>query len=427
MDAIVQPARSLSHAEGGNSGWVNARRVRTHAVLLCICLWSLYLWNLSIPGLFDRSGNVRGTDFVHFYTMGAFAAAHRGADLYDMNAASAWLAGQLPQAAGKRYLPLYPPQVSVLFSPFARLPYGEALALWWCCTALLYGLCCYVIWRRCPNLKAYGATVALAALGFPAFFHLIAWGQTSALALVCITAAFLMLNRGLDVLAGCALGCLIFKPQLGVAAAVVFLAMGAWKIVGGAIVAACAQLLLGVLYFGWTPLQRWFSVLRNVRFEWRWLEPRPYQTHSLRTFWALLIPWSGVATALWFLSAALVLGLTIALWKREAPLALRYSGLLFATVLVAPHLTVYDLVILVPAFLLTADWAVTQPVAPSIRKLGSLYYLVFLLPLLSPVVRWVHIQFSVIAMTACIYMIWQLSRDSLPGTAPQIGSGSVTL
>jgi len=412
MDAVAQPTRGSSAAGHGSQGWVNARRIRAHAVLLGACLWSLYLWNLSTPGLFDRSGNLKGTDFLHFYTIGSFAAAHRGADLYDMNAASAWVAGHVPQAAGRRYLPLYPPQVSLFFAPFAGLRYGHALAAWWSLTAFLYGLCCYGIWRACPNLKSYRATIVLAAIAFPAFFHLIAWGQTSALALVCFTAAFLMLKKGRDVWAGCALGCLVFKPQLAVAAAVVFVAIGAWKVVGAAVVAASAQLIVGVLYFGRAPLLRWFSVLGNVRFELRWLEPRPYQTHSLRTFWALLIPWGNVAELLWVASAVLVLGFTVDLWKRKesAPLALRYSGLLLATVLAAPHLTVYDLVILVPAFLLTADWIAVHPAASPVRTVSTLWYLIFLLPLLSPVVRWVHVQFSVIAMSACVFVTWRLVR-----------------
>ena len=55
--------------------------------------------------------------------------------------------------------------------------------------------------------------------------------------------------------------------------------------------------------------------------------------------------------------AVAALALTVLIWRRrEASLALRYSSLLFATVLIAPHLTVYDLVVLAPAFLLLADW-----------------------------------------------------------------------
>ena len=69
------------------------------------------------------------------------------------------------RAAGIRYLPLYPPQVSLVFAPLAYLSYGCALALWWLCTAVIYGACCYAIWRECPNLRDFGGTVALVAIG----------------------------------------------------------------------------------------------------------------------------------------------------------------------------------------------------------------------------------------------------------------------
>jgi hypothetical protein len=79
-------------------------------------------------------------------------------------------------------------------------------------------------------------------------------------------------------------------------------------------------------------------------------------------------------------------------------------------VLVSPHLTVYDLVILAPAFILLADWLVGQPLTASTRGLGTLLYLAYMLPLVGPFARWTHVQFSVIAMAASVYLIWQIGR-----------------
>jgi hypothetical protein len=374
----------------------------------------MYVWNLATPGLRDRNANLKGTDFLHLYTLGSLAAAHRGADLYDMNAQATLAAQRVPEAAGIRYLPLYPPQVSIFFAPLAHLSYGWALAAWWSCSVAIYGICCYCIWRACPNLQEQGGTVALVAIAFPAFFHLIAWGQTSAVALACFTLMFFLLRDRRDFLAGLALGCLIFKPQLGLAAAVVFVSLGAWKAVLGAALSAAAQLSVGVLNYGMEPLRHWFRMLRNVRGILPLLEPKLYQTHSLRTFWSMLVPWVGASFVLYVASAAVVLGLTIAVWKRggAVPLALRYSALLLATVLVAPHLTVYDLVILVPAFVLLADWLIGQSVAFSTWWLGTLLYLIYMLPLVGPFARWTHVQFSVVAMMAAVFLLWRMACNS---------------
>jgi hypothetical protein len=93
---------------------------------------------------------------------------------------------------------------------------------------------------------------------------------------------------------------------------------------------------------------------------------------------------------------------------------LRYSAVLFATVLLAPHLTVYDLVILAPAFLILSDWIVARPDEPAAPTLKLLLYLAFALPLLGPLARWTHVQLSVPVMAATLYAIWNLGRTSVP-------------
>jgi hypothetical protein len=223
---------------------------------------------------------------------------------------------------------------------------------------------------------------------------------------------FFLLRDRREFLAGLVLGCLIFKPQLGLAAAILFVVLGAWKTVLGAVLSAAAQLSVGVLYYGIEPIRQWIHILWNVRVVMPLLEPKLYQTYSLRTFWSMLVPWPGLSLVLYIVSAAAVIGLTIACWKQSqgVPLALRYSALLFASVLVAPHLTVYDLVILAPAFILLADWLVSQPLRASASKLGTLLYLAYMLPLVGPFARWTHVQLSVVAMGATVYSVWQIGR-----------------
>ena len=397
-----------------SASWVTAKRLHTQGFLLALCLWSVYLWNMAAPGLRDRAGNLKGTDFLHLYTLGSLALAHRGADLYNMPLQSELAARLVPAAAGIRYLPLYPPQVSIFFAPLARLPYPWALALWLTLSALIYALCCYVVWRACPGLHNYGRTVLILALAYPAFWHLIAWGQTSALALLCFTLVFFALRSQNEFLAGLALGCLIFKPQLAVAAAIVFLITLRWKIIAGAIFSAVAELTPAWLYYGPGPLREWLHVLRNVPRMLPLFEPRLYQTYSLRTFWTMLIPWPCASLALYLASALLVSALTVACWRGRLSLPVRYSALLFATVLLAPHLTVYDLVILAPAFLLLSDWIANNPDHPAIPYLKLLLYLAFALPLLGPFARWTHVQLSVPVMTALLYGMWNLGRKPAP-------------
>jgi len=93
---------------------------------------------------------------------------------------------------------------------------------------------------------------------------------------------------------------------------------------------------------------------------------------------------------------------------------LRYAALLLATVLVSPHLTVYDLVILAPAFLLLTDWALAHREQPFAHSVLVLVYSCYPLFLLGPLTRMTHLQLSVLAMTGLLWITWQLS---IPGVA----------
>jgi hypothetical protein len=365
---------------------------------------------MTAPGLFDRAGNIKGTDFLHFYTRGSLALVDRGADLYNMHAQGAMVAQRVPAAAGILYLALYPPQVSLFFAPFAMVSYLSALAAWLSLSSVIYLICCYAILSTCENLRSHRFTVIILALAFPAFWHLIAWGQTSAMALACFTAAYFALRAQRELLAGLAFGCLIFKPQLALAAAIVFVFTFHWKIIFGAIVSAAAQLLAASIHYGVGPLREWGRILLSIPKRLPLLEPRLYQTHSLRTFWIMLVPWASVSFTLYLVTAILISAVTVICWRSHIPLPLRFSALLLATVLLSPHVTVYDLIILAPVFLLISNWLLRE-VAQN-DSLKFLLYLAFLLPLFGPLARWTHVQLSVPVMAAALFQIWNLGRQS---------------
>ena len=385
--------------------WLTARRIRAHGLLLALCLWTVYAVDMASPSLRDRHGLIKGADFLHFYTLGNLALSGRGDLLYDMRAQSELIRHLVPEASGYSYVALYGPQVSLFFAPFAKLSYASALLAWLLLNTAIYAVCCVATWRLCPNLQRSPGTVLILAAAFPGFFHLLAWGQTSGLALLCFTLAYLALRKEKRFLAGLAIGCLVFKPQLGLAAAVVLLFAQEWKIVAGSIVAATAQLSVGWTYYGIATavLRQYWQALAHVQQVMPLLEPRPYQMHSARAFWVLLLPWPNVSLGLYLLSSLVVLVLTVRCWRREASLQLRYSALLLATVLVAPHLTVYDLVILAPAFLFLADWTVTKRV----HIVGWILYAGYALFLLGPLVKLTHLQLSVPAMFALLWICYR--------------------
>jgi len=401
------------------SDWLTVRRVRIHAVLLAAGIWTAFFVNLHTPGLRDQGGLIKGADFLHFYTLGILAREGRGDLLYNIPAQTDLLEKIVPEAHHYVYAPLYGPQVSLLFYPLAQLPYTSALISWLLLNLLIYAGCCYLVWKHCPNLAQHGFTVLLVAIAFPGISQLLTWGQTSGFALLFFTLAYLALRNRHDFLAGLAIGCLIFKPQLGLAAAVVFLFTKQWKVVGGAVLSALAQLSIGWLHYGTSVMRDYWGALTHTRHIMAMLEPRPYQTHSLRTFWTMILPWPGIAFVFYVVSAAVVLVLLVRCWKNEGELNIKFGSLLVATVLVSPHLTVYDLVILAPAFLLLADWTLAHRVEKQSSHIQFLIYSCFILFLLGPIVRVIHVQFSVLAMTAMVVATYRVCAGPIHATRDQ--------
>jgi hypothetical protein len=148
------------------------------------------------------------------------------------------------------------------------------------------------------------------------------------------------------------------------------------------------------------------------------LEPRLYQMHSLRAFWFLLLPWPRLAFPFYVVTAVVVLGVAVQCWRSNAALEIRHSALLFATVLVAPHLTAYDLVILAPAFLLMGDWARAYARQRYVPAVQVLLYLCYPLFLLGPLARFAHLQLSVVAMATLMWICWSISAQSVAAAAP---------
>lgn len=440
--------------------WLNPRRIRRQALLLAMALWLGYAATIATPGMRDRFGHLKGADFLHAYVLGTIALEHRGDALYDARAQRDIGEARVPESAGDYFLPVYGPQYSLIWAPLALLPYGWAAAIWIGLSAAIYAACGYAVWRTCPNLGAYGSTVAIAAAAFPGFFALIAFGQNSALALAAFTGAYFALRARREFLAGLCLGVLAYKPQLAIVPACVFAAAWVWpgdrselrpqdlpplrglassrvnprltpwakifrrfaagnrnrttfddagttcdaetarsaagKALIGMAASVLAQFGAAWAWYGAEPLTAYPRVLRHVGEAANILEPRPYLMHSLRAFWNLLLPWPEVAFGFYILTALAALTLAIAHWRTCAPLHHHFAVMLLAAVLVAPHLTVYDLVILAPVLLWIADWLATHADA----GIAWLLYLACILPFAGPLARWTHVQLSVICLAA---------------------------
>jgi Glycosyltransferase family 87 len=396
------------------------RRITIQASVLAVLVWAGYGVNLATPGLRDRMGEFKGADFLHFYTAGSLLRAGKAIDLYDPAVHAATQKALLPQSAGTYFIPMYGPQFYLLVEPLSALPYAWAALVWALLNTALYFGSCYALLRTCPGLRSESRFVFLLAAAYPAFFSLIAFGQSSAPALALLVLAFLALENRRTFLAGLAIGSLFYKPQLGLASGIILLGAGEGKAIIGAMSAAVAQFGFAWIYFGGQVMKRYLQSFLRLRSAEPFLETKLYQMHSLSSFWSLLLPWRSAAFAFYLISSVAVLVLTTVCWRRGRDRRLVFAMLLLCTVLVSPHLWIYDLVILTPMFLLVAEWIRGRPKGQMASDFWLLLYGCYALPLLGPLAQFTKVQLSVISFAIMVFVLYK--TELKPVEAIQISS-----
>jgi alpha-1,2-mannosyltransferase len=393
--------------------------------VLALCLWGVCAIDFSTPGIFDRVGTIKFQDFIQFPVAAHLIAQARASELYDDQVLADGIRAIVGGATTVHLQYFYGPQVALPFVKLGGFSFIAQAEIWVTISLLMYLACICLLWKACPGLSAYPALVLLCAIAYPPLFHFFVRGQLSAAVLVCFTAAALAFLAGRDLLTGIALGFLVFKPQFLVAVPLVLLLARSWKVIAGLVISAGAQLAFTLVYFGPAVMRQYISMLLHSAGQpgTTELTLSPLQMHSLRTFWELLIPWPCGVWILYVLSSLAVVGIAAAVWKSSSPMALRFSALILASVLVNPHLYIYDLLALCPVFLLVADWALNHAQHPITPALRVLLYLAFILPLFGPLSRWTHLQLSVPAFTALLWVLWRHSRTCPETAGHELDSG----
>lgn len=425
---------------------LDRERIRLHLALIPTYIWLVYGWKdllLNLPLGFPGAHVHLARDFIQFYHQGLIANARDVQALYDIDRWAEMLPRIIPMPPGLRYPPVYGPQVSVLFSPLAKLPYSSALAVWILISLVVYLACGYAIWRICPRLRERVGTVAVLLLADPALHFTLSFSQASPIGLICVTAAFFALRANRRFLAGIAIGSLIYKPQLGIAAAVIFTGAREWRIVLGAIAGAALQFGVGCAFWGPSILGDYVRSLRRLAPNFSaQFEPFRFQMHSLRAFFELLGLPGNAALAAYGVASVLTLVVALRCWRARGPLALRYSALLVATILVDPHVYAYDLILLMPAFLLLWDWILGErdcrvgQVLPWLRvqawrqrsfspPFQWLLYVCYLSPLFVTFAILARIQVSVVASSVLGLVLWRVLHERVSIEAQCVsGKGS---
>jgi alpha-1,2-mannosyltransferase len=394
------------------SALLTPRRMAVWGTGLLILGWSLHIYVMAVAGYLDRDGRFKGTDYIYFYVMGSLFSEGRTDALYDADA---------HLAEGRRRITPdlklyaehsnYGPQVALVLAPLARLPYGWSLAVFLSLTAVCYAVSVWLVWRECDALRGHGRLVALLAVASPLFLTLFRYAQLSAVSLLIWSIALVALRRLRPLAAGLAIGCLAFKPQLGIVVGIVLLATRQWRVVAGAGIAAVAQLGIGWLAGGTDAMAAYFKVLWRLLLNPSLVQLYPSEVHSLRGFFQLLLPWPPVVALCSMIGLVVAVVVAVRSWSSPAPLTVRWALLVLLTVLASPHLVAYDLILLTVPLLVFADWCARNVDHPLQPRVALLLVLIYLAPFSGNLARVIHVQLSVVVMAI---LAWWIYRSLAP-------------
>ena len=252
----------------------------------------------------------------------------------------------------------YPPVYLLLVLPFAKLPVAWSLAL---SQLAQFAALAWALRKFAPG-KFY-LFFALGALLAPAASNNVIAGSNAVLVAALIVGGIASLEKK-PLLAGALLGLMIFKPQFFPLLPVALIAAKQGRAFAALCASAIVFTLLSVAAFGPMLWLDWINV---------YLHPQAVAgvnatdwghmwDDSVSTCVSLLGAPRGVAIAVQALAAALAVWAVWRVFVRPHPAQL--PVLLCATLLASPHVSNYDLILLVIATLALVRWA-----APNTRPL----------------------------------------------------------
>jgi hypothetical protein len=343
--ALGERVRSLAHVVARVPWPRSSRHATKQAMILATLLWiAAVVIGFTGPGERGIAGPLKGADFVHFYTLGHLAASQQVGTIYNMKALHDAQVALVPESKPDHYPTVYPPQAALLFMPFAGWSYRNAWLIWSVVTVALYALIVWSAWRRVSDQLSDRRLIVAAAAAFPPFWSLVVYGQITIFILIAFWLGWLALERGRAYLAGAAFGLLALKPQFGIPLAAIVLACGEWRMLLGALGSVAAQAAIIWLAMGWTVFGAFASTLRVTLTYADWLESKPFMSHSLRAVTRMLP--DGIGVPLWLALSATVLWYTVRVWNSDAPVRVRLGVVMLASLLVNPHVIVYDVTLL---------------------------------------------------------------------------------
>ena len=287
-----------------------------------------------------------GGDFPAFYAAGAIALDGDWDELYSSER----------QAEEQELLGLegflsfaYPPHVAMAFAPFAAVGFRAGYAIH---TALMVAAAVGALWVLrpvCPPLRRWFLPACAATLAFYPLFRAVGGGQNAAVTLLLFAVVWRALADDREVVAGLAVGLLLYRPQYALPLIGLLLVRRHLTAVASAsaVAAATWAISAAVLGVGW--VSEWLDTV-GAFVELDATVNAPNSVSALGFIQALSDSRGAATYAVAAVVVVPVIGLLLfRWWAEERALAERMALVSVGVLLISPHTMFYDVGLLVLA------------------------------------------------------------------------------
>jgi arabinofuranan 3-O-arabinosyltransferase len=297
-------------------------------VVFLAAAWAQGSW------LIGADGKNIFNDFVTIWAAGKMALAGHAAQAYDWAQLKPVDETVVGPVSGYLGWP-YPPTFLLVASALALLPYVSAFFIW------VFGtFAAYVAVIRAIVGDRVGYFLAAAFPGVIANFMV---GQTAFVSAALIGGTLTLMDTQ-PVWAGVLLGLLTYKPHLGLLFPIALAVSGRWKVFFTAGFVAALMAAISWVVFGTASWEAFapgvgHALVTEGSADWG----------KMQTAFGLVHALSGNDTLAWAAQIAVAITAACAiavLWRSEAAYEIKAAALGVATLLAAPHLLTYDLVVL---------------------------------------------------------------------------------
>jgi hypothetical protein len=312
--------------------------------------------------LLSQGPSLGPQDFRAFYTAGQMVR-QSPAQLFNVDLQRQW---QQTVSGGTLVLPYYHAAFeALLYVPFALLDFKAAYLAYAAWNIFLLWVCYAVSPSGCTAFSQAGRPL-LFFLSFP-LLYCIFIGQNSMLLLLALCLTYTAIGKGRDVTAGLLLGLLTFKLAIVVPLAFFLCLRRGWRFLAGFALTSAATLGLPILLTGVAATREFVRLLGKASLATNHSISSQIESAALPQTMPNL---SGLlylcgsrhlsAHAAFALNLAVMLPLVLAcvyIQRRAKQESIAFSAAVVITVLISPHLNVYDLSTLVlPLLLLSHRW-----------------------------------------------------------------------